>query len=131
MELAAHLSQHLDEFLMLSGREILYFVGIGLEVEEFVTLPLSVLGQVVVDELPVALAEGGEVGAAMLVRVVHQEVFGLRLVRISAEQDAEVRSVDGMGGWALGGGEFENGGIEVHDSSELGLRLSAAMGSCF
>ena len=73
--------------------EVAFLEGVFWEVEEFVAR-LLLGGEVVVDELPVAVSVDGVVVAAMLVREVVEEDFGALGIGNSSELEFEVMAIE-------------------------------------
>lgn len=128
---------HFVEFGRLSGGEIGLLKGIVFEVKELVGLASGLdeaavggdVWVVVVNDLPVTAAVGGEVVAAVgSMRVMHEELLGTSGVWLAGEQDAEVAAIDQVSGWGLHAGEFEDSGENVGDVCHLSLDLAGGDG---
>jgi AraC-like DNA-binding protein len=97
------------DFFGLIGGEILFFVGIGLEIEEFDTGG----EEGAPDEFPGALAEGGAVGFEVVDDFVAAggTAFG--------EGREDVAAVEGLAGGGATASEMDEGGEHVDDMDEV------------
>ncbi len=92
------------------------------EVEQFVLgLGGVQVGQIVIDDFPLAQAEHRVVAAAVAVGEVHQKPLLAVGVAIAGELFGQVFAVNDMALGYRDAGEVEDGGVKVHHATELML----------
>ena len=115
LELCNHALRHLLQFLGFIFSEVPFFEGILTQVVKYVfAFPL-----VAIDQLPVPLAVGSEIGTAVRVGEVTHEMVGAVGVCLARQLLKQTYPVHDVIRRILCPCGFKNGRVEIHHGSDL------------